>query len=80
MSGLSLKYFCVCSHAHVADLMAPTKQTGYHIQYVSDWVLCFSKCVFFIIFFMKSELQSIKMHTNALLCLVSFISDIFYLI
>lgn len=77
MSALSLKYFCVCSHAHVADLMAPIKQTGYHMQYVSDWVLCFLKCVFF---FMNSELQSIKMHTNALLCLVSFISDIFYLI
>lgn len=46
MSALSLKYFCVCSRAHVADLMAPIKQTGYHIQYVSDWVLCFSKCVF----------------------------------
>lgn len=47
VSALSLKSFCVCSHAHVADLMAPIKQSGYHMQYVSDWALCFSKCVFF---------------------------------
>lgn len=47
MSALSLKCFCVCSHAHVADLMAPIKQTGYHIQYVSDWVLCIRNVYFF---------------------------------
>lgn len=51
MSALSLKYFCVSSRAHVADLMAPIKQTCYHVHYVLDCFLCFYINVYFLIYF-----------------------------
>lgn len=79
MSDLSIKYFHVCFHAHVADLMTLINETSYNIQHVVDWVLFFSyRCVLSLNKICPNN--CVKMHSNVLLSVVSLISVILYLI